>query len=58
MQKILPALTAQDNTAVQALAPELPALADPISGGNYVRDPVTGELSRNPAHFITTTHQE
>lgn len=25
-------------------------LAEPSAGGNYLRDPVTGELTPNPAH--------
>ncbi len=34
-------------------APVLPAvLPEPKAGGNYLRDPVTGALSLNPAHEI------
>lgn len=28
-----------------------PALEEPVAGGNYVRDPVTGALSLNPSHL-------
>lgn len=37
------------NTAVEA--PQPPAvLEEPQAGGNYLRDPLTGALSRNPDH--------
>ena len=39
-----------------ALPPQNPP--DPIAGGNYLRDPVTGELSLNPAHPVSNTPQE
>ena len=38
-------------------AATLEVLPDPHAGGNYLRDPVTGALSLNPA-FETPTFQE
>ena len=55
--------TTLPETAVTVLAvpdagqPMAQAVEDPIAGGNYVRDPVTGALSPNPA-FATPTPQE
>lgn len=38
-------------TNTPAGAPQPPAvLEEPQSGGHYLRDPVTGALSRNPDH--------
>lgn len=35
-----------------------PAFEEPAAGGNYVRDPVTGALSLNPAHLPKTPPSE
>lgn len=35
-----------------------PVLEEPIAGGNYVRDPVTGALSLNPSHLPPEPHLE
>lgn len=37
-------------TAAPAAETTATAPADPVAGGNYLRDPVTGALSRNPAY--------
>jgi hypothetical protein len=30
--------------------PAVPAVPEPAAGGNYLRDPVTGVITHNPAH--------
>ncbi len=32
-------------------------LEEPRAGGNYLRDPVTGALTLNPAHPVTPTEE-
>jgi hypothetical protein len=32
----------------------VPAVQEPAAGGNYLRDPVTGVITHNPAHTSAT----
>ena len=50
MQKTTP----PDLSPQPAQPEQTPAMPEPSAGGNYLRDPVTGVITPNPAHTSAT----